>query len=72
MDAIVLDGPASIENGALHYRKRGMDLEGRAASASLEECKPGERVLIDNTLLARPEAGLWLCEIEDVDGSDIC
>lgn len=70
-DALVLDGPARIDGGALYYEKRGMKLEGRAAGAPLGDCHPGERVLVEGALLAATEPGFWLCEVEDVNGSDI-
>jgi len=70
-EAFHLDGPARYDGTLVEYEKNGERQQGRAAEASLGECRPGERVLVRDRALFKDPSGWWLCEVEAVNGGDI-
>jgi hypothetical protein len=71
-DAWDISGPVQLRDGRIEYTKRqGATVIGQAASASLGDARPGERVLLREQSLEKDEPGWWLCEVVAVEGVDV-
>lgn len=70
-EVFYLTGPAVYDGELIEYDKDGARQRGRAAQAELGACSPGERVLVRDRALFKDASGWWLCEVEEVDGSDL-